>query len=114
MPVDANAEMFMRQISRSNIPVLVDIWAPWCGPCRMMASAYAEAAKILEPDIRVVKLNCEEHQKFAAQLGIEGIPTLLLFQGGRELARTSGAMNTRQIVDWTGAHLNGQQRQPLA
>ncbi|MGN7737156.1 thioredoxin TrxC [Sinorhizobium sp. Sb3] len=113
-PVDANAEMLTDQISRSDIPVLVDVWAPWCGPCRMMAPAFAEAAKILEPGIRVVKLNSEEHQKVAAQLGIQSIPTLLLFQGGRELARTSGAMNTRQIVDWTGAHLNGQQRQPLA
>lgn len=88
-PVDANAEMLTRQISRSDIPVLVDVWAPWCGPCRMMASAYADAAKILEPGIRVVKLNSEEHQKVAAQLGIQSIPTLLLFQGGRELARTA-------------------------
>ncbi|WP_429818386.1 thioredoxin TrxC [Ensifer sp. B1-9] len=108
-PVDANAEMFARQISRSDIPVLVDVWAPWCGPCRMMAPAYAEAAKILEPGIRVVKLNSEEHQQVAAELGIRGIPTLVLFQGGRELARTSGPMNMRQIVDWTGAHLSNVQ-----
>lgn len=105
-PVDADAQMYARQINRSDIPVLVDVWAPWCGPCRMMAPAYAEAAKILEPGVRVVKLNSEEHQQVAAKLGIRGIPTLVLFQGGRELARTSGAMNTRQIVDWTRAHLH--------
>lgn len=104
-PVEANAEMFVRQTSRSDIPVLVDVWAPWCGPCRMMAPAFAEAAKILEPGTRAVKLNSEEHQEVAAKLGIRGIPTLLLFRGGRELARTSGAMNTQQIVDWTRAHV---------
>lgn len=108
-PVDADTEMYARQISRSDIPVLVDVWAPWCGPCRMMAPAYAEAAKILEPGVRMVKLNSEEHQQVAATLGIRGVPTLVLFQGGRELARRSGAMNTRQIVDWTRAHLHNVQ-----
>lgn len=108
-PVDADAEMFRHQISRSDIPVLVDVWAPWCGPCRMMAPAYAEAAKILEPGVRMVKLNSEEHQQVAATLGIRGVPTLVLFQGSRELARRSGAMNTRQIVDWTRAHLHNVQ-----
>lgn len=104
-PVDVTAQMLARQISRGDIPILVDVWAPWCGPCRMMAPAYAEAAKILEPGMRMLKLNSEDHQEVAAELGIRGIPTLALFQGGRETARTSGAMNTRQIVDWTRAHL---------
>lgn len=108
-PVDADTEMFRRQISRSGIPVLIDVWAPWCGPCQMMAPAYAEAAKILEPEVRLMKLNSEAHQKIASTLGIRGIPTLILFSGGRELARVSGAMSARQIVDWTRAHLHGVQ-----
>ncbi|WP_342585811.1 thioredoxin domain-containing protein [Sinorhizobium alkalisoli] len=60
-PVDADAEILRRQISRSDIPVLIDVWAPWCGPCRMMAPAYAEAAKILEPEVRLAKLNSQEN-----------------------------------------------------
>lgn len=103
--LDVTAQMLARQISRGDIPILVDVWAPWCGPCRMMAPAYAEAAKILEPGIRMLKLNSENHQEVAAELDIRGIPTLALFEGGREIARTSGAMNTRQIVDWTRVHL---------
>jgi thioredoxin 2 len=78
--VDADAKIYERQISRSDIPVLVDVWAPWCGPCGMMAPAYQEAAKIVEPGIRVVKLNSEEHQQVVAKLGIRSIPTLVLIQ----------------------------------
>lgn len=108
-PIDADAEMFRRQTSRSDIPVLIDVWAPWCGPCRMMAPAYQEAARILEPEIRLVKLNSEANQEIASTLGIRGIPTLILFSGGRELARVSGAMSAGQIVDWTRTHLRGVQ-----
>lgn len=99
-PPDVDAKTFDHQITRSSIPVVVDIWAPWCGPCKMMAPAYEAAANELEPHVRLIKLNSENEQSVAARLGIRGIPTMILFHGGRELARTSGAMTAGQIVRW--------------
>jgi thioredoxin 2 len=92
--------MFELQIARNSIPVLVDVWAPWCGPCRTMAPAFAQAADALEPGIRLIKLNSEDEPDIAGRLGIQGIPTMLLFSGGREIARVSGAMNAAGIVAW--------------
>lgn len=99
-PQDVNAEIFDRQITRSTLPVVVDIWAPWCGPCKMMAPAYEAAANELEPHVRLIKLNSDKEQAVSARYGIRGIPTMILFHGGREIARTSGAMTAGQIVRW--------------
>jgi thioredoxin 2 len=99
-PLDVDRAKFERQIGRNSIPVLVDVWAPWCGPCRMMAPAFAEAARTLEPDMRLVKLNSEDEPEVAGRLGIQGIPTMLLFAGGREIARVSGAMSASAIIAW--------------
>ncbi|UVC17931.1 thioredoxin TrxC [Mesorhizobium onobrychidis] len=99
-PQDVNAEIFDRQITRSSLPVVVDIWAPWCGPCQMMAPAYEAAANELEPHVRLIKLNSDKEQAVSAKFGIRGIPTMILFHGGREIARTSGAMTVGQIVRW--------------
>jgi thioredoxin 2 len=99
-PEDVAAAIFDRQIARTTMPVLVDVWAPWCGPCLMMAPAYEAAARDLEPQVRLIKLNSEAEQAVASRLGIRSIPTMILFLEGREVARTSGAMSATQIVQW--------------
>lgn len=91
---------FLKQIERSDIPVLVDFWAPWCGPCRSMAPAYVQAAQRLEPEFRVIKVNTEQARELAARYAIRSIPTLALFRQGRELARQPGALDTAAIVAW--------------
>lgn len=104
-PADVDGTAFDKQVQKSDVPVLVDVWAPWCGPCRAMAPAYEEAARTLEPDVRVIKLNSDNEQQIAARLGIRGIPTMILMHKGRELARTSGAMPAGQIVGWVRQNL---------
>ncbi|MBV8574441.1 MAG: thioredoxin fold domain-containing protein, partial [Acetobacteraceae bacterium] len=93
-------ERFRRHLRLSGIPLLVDFWASWCGPCRLMAPAFEEAAAQLEPRIRAVKVSTEEAPQLAQELGIRSIPTLVLFAGGRELARRAGAASAGQIVGW--------------
>jgi len=93
VPLELDAASFDKHVGRSDIPLLVDFWAPWCGPCRGMAPAFAQAAKQLEPEFRLAKVNTEEEQQLAARFGIRSIPTLALFRGGREIARQAGAMD---------------------
>jgi len=83
----------------------VDFWAPWCGPCKMMAPQFEQAAKTLEPHIRLAKVDTEAEQMLGAQYGIRSIPTLALFKGGNEIARQAGAMGAADIVRWVQSHL---------
>jgi len=99
-PVELSGSNFERHISRNDIPVLVDFWAPWCGPCLAMAPAFEEAASKLEPSIRLAKLNTEEEQVIGARFGIRSIPTMVLFHKGEEIARQSGAMMAGDIIRW--------------
>ena len=104
-PVELTAETFTRHIERNDIPVLVDFWAPWCGPCKAMAPAFEQAANQLEPQVRLVKVNTEAEQQLGAQFGIRSIPTLALFHGGKEVARQPGAMSASDIVRWVQSQL---------
>jgi thioredoxin 2 len=105
VPLALDEQGFTHQVARSDLPLMVDFWAPWCGPCRMMAPAFEEAARMLEPQVRLVKVNTEEAQGLAGRLGIRSIPTLALFRGGKEVARTSGAMDAGRLVAWARQYL---------
>jgi len=104
-PLDVTSARFARHIERNDIPVLVDFWASWCGPCKMMAPAYHQAAQRLEPGMRLLKVDTEAVQDVAARYNIRSIPTLALFRNGREVARQPGAMDTAGIVAWVQAQL---------
>lgn len=104
-PLELDARRFDHHLSRNDLPVVVDFWAPWCGPCRMMAPNFHQAAIDLEPRVRMLKVNTQIEQTLAARFAIRSIPTLAVFRNGREVARKSGALDLGTLKRWIGSHL---------
>lgn len=104
-PVDVSGDMLQRQVARGTLPVVVDVWAPWCGPCRVMGPEFEKVAHALEPKARFLKLNSDNEQQLAGALNIRGIPTMILFKDGKEIDRVSGAMQASQIGSWLNQRL---------
>ncbi|UCE70832.1 MAG: thioredoxin TrxC [Nitrospiraceae bacterium] len=104
-PVELRASNFQKHILKSHIPIVVDFWAAWCGPCKMMAPVFQQASAQLEPAVRLAKVNTEQEQSLAAQYEIRSIPTLVLFRGGIEIARQSGAMDLSGLIQWVRSRI---------
>jgi thioredoxin 2 len=104
-PVELTSVNFHIHTTNSDIPVLVDFWAPWCGPCKIMAPQFLQAAAELEPRFRLAKVNTESEQMLGARYNIQSIPTMALFIKGREKARQSGAVGAADIVRWAKNHI---------
>lgn len=105
-PQSISQGLFDRFVGRSDVPILVDFWAPWCGPCRTLGPILERAAARLSPGVRVAKVNIDEAAELAGRLGVQAVPTLAVFKNGKELGRTSGVMSEAQLAAWTEAQIS--------
>jgi thioredoxin 2 len=105
-PIELTSGNFDKIIANNELPVMVDFWAPWCGPCKMMAPVFEQAAQQLEPNMLLAKLNTENEQSIAARFGIRSIPTIAIFRGGRVVAQQAGAMDMGSLTRWAQAQLH--------
>ncbi|PHQ82983.1 MAG: thioredoxin [Thalassobium sp.] len=99
-PVDVDLATLVKAAQTDDVPLVVDFWAPWCGPCKMMGPEFAKAANALKGQARLIKLDTQKHQSAGQRYGIRGIPTMVAFKGGREVKRQSGAVSAGAITDW--------------
>ncbi len=104
-PVELNAGNFDTHIDKTGVPVIVDFWATWCGPCRAMVPIFIQAAEQLEPRIRFAKLNTEESPEIAARFGVRAIPTIIMFKNGQPAAQQAGAMNLPTLMSWIQSNM---------
>ena len=105
-PQGVTAAALDKHLTKGDLPVLLDLWAPWCGPCRQMGPQFARAVPLLEPAVRLLKLNVDTEPELSARLRVQSIPTLVLFRNGQPIARQSGLMSAEQIAGWTRSHLS--------
>jgi thioredoxin 2 len=103
-PLALGGERFAHHLDKGDLPLLIDFWAPWCGPCQAMAPEFERTAAELEPDFRLVKVNVDDEPELAQRFAVSGIPTLVLVRHGREIDRRSGAIPARELVRWARAH----------